>query len=122
MAVTTELTPESVIIRLTGMDSMWALKRQLVINRQHVVSAQVMGRKAAIKLLRFRLWGSYLPGVVCAGTFSVSKKAGLPPGSRAFMSTYRAKEVLVVTTSLARPRLIGLQVANPTAVASILIS
>jgi hypothetical protein len=122
MAVTTELTSESVIITLTGMDSMWALKRQLVINRQHVVSAQVMGRKAAIKLLRLRLWGSYLPGVVCAGTFSVSKKAGLPPGSRAFMSIYRAKEVLVVTTSLAQPGLIGLQVANPTAVASILIS
>jgi hypothetical protein len=122
MAVTTELTSESVIITLTGMDSMWALKRRLVINRQHVVSAQVMGRKAAIKLLRFRLWGSYLPGVVCAGTFSVSKKAGLPPGSRAFMSIYRAKEVLVVTTSLAQPGLIGLQVANPTAVASILIS
>jgi hypothetical protein len=122
MAVTIELTSESVIITLTGMDSMWALKRRLVINRQHVVSAQVMGRKAAIKLLRFRLWGSYLPGVVCAGTFSVSKKAGLPPGSRAFMSINRAKEILVVTTSLARPRLIGLQVANPTALASILIS
>ena len=122
MAVTTELTSESVIITLTGMDSMLALKRRLVINRQHVVSAQVMGRKAAIKLLRFRLWGSYLPGVVCAGTFSVSRKAGLPPGSRAFMSINRAKEVLVVTTSLARPGLIGLQVADPTAVASILIS
>ena len=122
MAVTTELTSESVIITLTGMDSMLALKRRLVINRQHVVSAQVMGRKAAIKLLRFRLWGSYLPGVVCAGTFSVSKKAGLPSGSRAFMSINRAKEILVVTTSLARPRLIGLQVANPTALASILIS
>ena len=122
MAVTTQVTHDELIVTLTGIDAMWALKRQLVINRQHVVSAQVMGRKAAIKLLRFRLWGSYLPGVVCAGTFSVSKKAGLPPGSRAFMSINRAKEILVVTTSLARPRLIGLQVANPTAVASILIS
>ena len=122
MAVTTQVTHNELIITLTGIDALWALKRQLVINRQHIVSAQVMDRKAVIKLLRFRLWGSYLPGVVCAGTFSVSKKAGLPPGSRAFMSIYRAKEVLVVTTSLERPGLIGLQVANPTAVASILIS
>jgi hypothetical protein len=120
MAVTTELTPESLIIRLTGMDSMWALKRRLVINRQHVVSAQVMGRKAAIKLLRLRLWGSYLPGVVCAGTFSVSKKAGLPPGSRAFMSLYRAKEVLVVTTSSGKPAIIGVETPQPEAFAAAL--
>lgn len=122
MAVHTELTSENLIITLTGVDAMWAVKRRLIIDRQQIVSAKVMGRKEAIKLLRLRLWGSYLPGVVCAGTFSVSKKAGLPPGSRAFMSIYRAKEVLVVTTSLAQPGLIGLQVANPTAVASILIS
>ena len=120
MAVTTQVTHDELIITLTGVDAMWAIKRRLVINRQHIVSAQVLGRKAAIKLLRFRLWGSYLPGVVCAGTFSVSKKAGIPPGSRAFMTTYRAKEILVVTTSLVRPRLVGLQVANPTAVASAL--
>ena len=120
MAVTTELTPESLIIRLTGMDSMWALKRRLVINRQHVVSAQVMGRKAAIKLLRFRLWGSYLPGVVCAGTFSVSKKAGLPPRSRAFCSMYRAKQVLIITTSNTRPGLVIVQVAEPEAIAAAL--
>jgi hypothetical protein len=118
MAVTTELTSESVIITLTGMDSMWALKRQLVINRQHVVSAQVMGRKAAIKLLRFRLWGSYLPGVVCAGTFSVSKTDGLPPGSRAFCSMNRAKQVLVITTSNTRPALVIVQVAELEAIAA----
>ena len=117
MAVTTELTSESVIITLTGMDSMLALKRRLVINRQHVVSAQVMGRKAAIKLLRFRLWGSYLPGVVCAGTFSVSKKVGLPQGSRAFMSVYRAKQVLVVTTS-GKPAIIGVETPQPEAFAA----
>ena len=112
MAVITELTSENLIITLTGVDAMWAIKRRLVINRQHIVSAQVLGRKAAIKLLRFRLWGSYLPGVVCAGTFSVSKKAGLPPGSRAFCSMYRAKQVLVITTSITRPALVIVQVAE----------
>ena len=119
MAVTIELTSESVIITLTGMDSIWALKRRLVINRQHVVSAQVMGRKAAIKLLRFRLWGSYLPWVVCAGTFSVSKKVGLPQGSRAFMTVYRAKQVLVVTTS-SKLALIGVETPQPGAFAAAL--
>jgi hypothetical protein len=112
MAVTTQVTHDELIITLTGVDAMWAIKRRLVINRQHIVSAQVLGRKAAIKLLRFRLWGSYLPGVVCAGTFSVSKKAGLPPGSRAFFSMYRAKQMLVITTSITRPALVIVQVAE----------
>jgi hypothetical protein len=119
MAVITELTSENLIITLTGVDAMWAIKRRLVINRQHIVSAQVLGRKAAIKLLRFRLWGSYLPGVVCAGTFSVSKKPGLPPGSRAFCSMYRAKQVLVVTTS-GKPAIIGVETPQPEAFAAAL--
>jgi hypothetical protein len=119
MAVTTQVTHDELIITLTGVDAMWAIKRRLVINRQHIVSAQVLGRKAAIKLLRFRLWGSYLPGVVCAGTFSVSKKAGLPPGSRAFCSMYRAKQVLVVTTS-GKPAIIGVETPQPEAFAAAL--
>ena len=120
MAVHIELTSENVIITLTGVDAMWAIKRRLVINRQQIVSAKVMDRKAAIKLLRLRLWGSYLPGVVCAGTFSVSKKAGLRQGSRAFCSLYRAKQVLVITTSNTRPALVMVQVAEPEAIATAL--
>jgi hypothetical protein len=120
MAVTTQVTHDELIITLTGIDALWAIKRRLVINRQHIVSALVMDRKAAIKLLRLRLWGSYLPGVVCAGTFSVSKKAGLPPGSRAFCSMYRAKQVLVITMSNTRPGLVIVQVAEPEAIAAAL--
>jgi hypothetical protein len=120
MAVTTQVTHDELIITLTGVDAMWAIKRRLVINHQHIVSAKVMDRKDAIKLLRLRLWGSYLPGVVCAGTFSVSKKAGMPPGSRAFCSMYRAKQVLIITTSNTRPGLVIVQVAEPEAIAAAL--
>jgi hypothetical protein len=120
MAVTTQVTHDELMITLTGVDALWAIKRRLVINHQHIVSAKVMDRKDAIKLLRLRLWGSYLPGVVCAGTFSVSKKAGLPPGSRAFCSMYRAKQVLSITTSNTRPGLVIVQVAEPEAIAAAL--
>jgi hypothetical protein len=120
MAVTTQVTHDELMITLTGVDALWAIKRRLVINHQHIVSAKVMDRKDAIKLLRLRLWGSYLPGVVCAGTFSVSKKAGLPPGSRAFCSMYRAKQVLIITTSNTRPGLVIVQVAEPEAIAAAL--
>jgi hypothetical protein len=113
MAVTTQVTHDELIITLTGVDALWAIKRRLIIDRQRIVSAKVMDRKAAIKLLRLRLWGSYLPGVVCAGTFSMSKMAGLPQGSRAFCSMHRAKQVLVITTSNTRPGLVVLEVADP---------
>ncbi len=111
MAVTTQVTNDDFIITLTGIDAVWALKRKLVVSRSIITSAKVFDRKATIRLLRLRLWGSYLPGVVCAGTYSVSKKVGLPQGSRAFMSVYRAKQVLVVTTS-GKPALIGLELAD----------
>jgi len=119
VAVHTELTSENLIITLTGVNAMWAIKRRLVINRQQIESAKVMDRKAAIKLLRLRLWGSYLPGVVCVGTFSVSKRAVLLQGSRAFCSMYRAKQVLVVTTS-GKPAIIGVETPQPEAFADAL--
>lgn len=120
MAVHTKLTSENLIITLTGIDALWALKRKVVVSRSIITSAKVFDRKATIRLLRLRLWGSYLPGVVCAGTFSVSKKAGLPPESRAFCSMYRAKQVLIITTSNTRPGLVIVQVAEPEAIAAAL--
>ena len=120
MAVHTKLTSENLIITLTGIDALWALNRKVVVSRSIITSAKVFDRKATIRLLRLRLWGSYLPGVVCAGTFSVSKKAGLPPGSRAFCSMYRAKQVLIITTSNTRPGLVIVQVAEPEAIAAAL--
>jgi len=122
MAVKTELTTQQLIITLTGIDAVWALRRRVVINRSDIVSAKVMSRKDAIKLLRLRLWGSYLPGVVCAGTFSVKKASGLPKGSRAFMSVYRAEKVLVVTTSGTRPAIVGVETPTPEAFAEALLA
>ena len=119
MAVTTHITNDDFIITLTGIDAVWALKRKLVVSRSIITSAKVFDRKATIRLLRLRLWGSYLPGVVCAGTYSVSKKVGLPQGSRAFMSVYRAKQVLVVTTS-GKPALIGVETPQPEIFAALL--
>ena len=121
MAVTTQVTHDELIITLTGIDALWALKRKVMVSRSSITSAKVFDRKATIRLLKLRLWGSYLTGVVCAGTFSVSKKVGLPKGSRAFMSVYRAKQVLVVTTS-GKPALIGVETPQPEVFASALLA
>jgi hypothetical protein len=116
MAVRIEVTSQTLIVSLTGLDVVWALKRRLVINRSDIVSVRMVPRKEVVSLLRLRLYGSFVPGLICAGTFSVGRKAGLPRGSRAFMSIYRAKQVLQITTK-SRPALIGLETANPEAVA-----
>jgi len=118
MAVRIEVTSQSLIVSLTGLDVVWALKRRLVINRADI-SVRVAPRKEVVSILRLRLYGSFVPGLLCAGTFSVRKRAGLPRGSRAFMSIYRAKQVLQITTN-SRPALVGLEVANPEAVVSAL--
>jgi len=77
------------------------------------VSVRVAPRKEVVSLLRLRLYGSFVPGLLCAGTFSVGKKAGLPPGSRAFCSVYRASQVLVITTSNTRSGLVVLEAETP---------
>ena len=112
MAVRIEVTSQSLIISLTGLDVVWALKRRLVINRADIVSVRVAPRKEVVSLLRLRLYGSFVPGLLCAGTFSVGKKAGLPRGSRAFMSVFRARQVLLITTT-GKLALIGLETADP---------
>ena len=111
MAATTQVTNDDFIITLTGIDAVWALKRKLVVSRSTITSVKVLDRKAAMRLLKLRMWGTSLPGVVCAGTYLVSKRARMPRGSRAFMSVYRAKQVLVVTTS-GKPALIALELAD----------
>ncbi len=111
MAVRIEVTSQSLIVSLTGLDVVWALKRRLVINRADIVSVRVAPRKEVVSLLRLRMYGSHLPGVLCAGTFSVRKRAGLPRGSRAFVSMHRAEQVLLITTS-GKPALIGLEIAD----------
>jgi hypothetical protein len=112
MAVRIEVTSQSLIVSLTGLNVVWALKRRLVINRSDIVSVKVVSRKEAVSLLRWRLYGSFLPGRMCAGTFRVRKNAGLPRGSRAFMSVYRAKQVLQIITKSSNT-LVCLEIKNP---------
>jgi hypothetical protein len=50
MAVITQVTNDDLIITLTGIDALWALKRKLVESRATITSAKVFDRKATIRL------------------------------------------------------------------------
>ncbi len=66
------LTPDTLLIRIEGVNRFWALKRQLKIPLAHVVGVEA-DHQVAQQWKRlwkgFRWPGTYLPGVITAGTF-----------------------------------------------------
>jgi hypothetical protein len=96
---------EQVAILLTGLDSVWALRSRLIIPLEDIVDARVIPRDSAREHLGWRFGGSYWPGTVAAGNFTVRGRHD----QREFWSVYRDDEVLQLETRLERPRYIVLQ-------------
>ncbi len=65
---TINLTTTELVVRITGWDQLWALKRRLTIPLPHVVGAAV-DPEAKHRFAGIRMPGSHVPGVVTAGTF-----------------------------------------------------
>ncbi|MCU0273193.1 MAG: hypothetical protein MUE34_08175 [Acidimicrobiales bacterium] len=105
MPVEVQVRDDEIDITLTGWDAVWAFKRRLRIPMGLVRSARVLPRADALRLVRWRTGGTGFPGVCLAGRFSVRDRKG----ERAFLSVYRDTELLVVETSVARPRYVILQ-------------
>jgi hypothetical protein len=90
---TIEITDRDLIIRLRGMDKLLALRSKLKIPLDHVRAVTVKPPDAFGKgpIRAFRLAGAYVPDIVTAGFFWVSR--GLTPGPRnAIERLERAKE------------------------------
>ena len=96
---------EQVAILLTGIDSIWALRSRLIIPTDSIVSARVVSRDEAKQHLGWRFGGTYWPGTVAAGNYTVRGNHD----QRAFWSVYRDDEVLEIETTLERPRFIVIQ-------------
>jgi hypothetical protein len=105
MAIDVFVGDRVVAIHLTGLDAVWSLRSRLLVPVDEIVSARVVDRDDAMARLCWRLGGSSVPGVVAAGTFSLTTG----DGDRAFCCTFRDEEFLEIKTTLPRPRLILLQ-------------
>lgn len=105
MPVDVQVRDDEIDITLTGWDAFWAFKRRLRIPMGLVRSARVVPRVEALRLVRWRTGGTGMPGACLAGRFTVRDRKG----ERAFLSVYRDRELLVVETSVARPRYVILQ-------------
>jgi hypothetical protein len=101
-------------VRLTGWDTVWSLRRRLDLDLRDVVSAEAVERTSAQATIGLRLGGTYLPGRIAAGNYTVRKHRG----ERQFWCVRRARRVLRITTNMARPRYVVLEVDDPTRVAA----
>ena len=59
----------NLIVEVEGWDKLWSLKSQLVIPMDHVVHVYADSRIAENWWKGLRVAGTYVPGVITAGTF-----------------------------------------------------
>ncbi len=64
-----ELTENTLIVHVRGMDRLWALKSRLEIPLVHVVGAEAYPEVAQGWSKSIRAPGTHVPGVITAGTF-----------------------------------------------------
>jgi hypothetical protein len=64
-----ELTPQTLIVHITGADRLWALKSRLEIPLAHVTGAHPATDDARAWMHGIRVGGTHVPGVLSAGRF-----------------------------------------------------
>lgn len=105
MAVRVHVHDDRIQFDLDGIDALLALSWHFAVPMDHVVSASVRRFAEVRPDVDWRLGGTYVPGVVAAGTFGVAGR----PGARQLLSVYRDTEVLVIETDLDRPARVVVQ-------------
>ncbi len=104
---TIDITATELVVRLSGWDRLWALKRKLTIPLAHVRGAAV-DPEAKDRFAGIRLPGSHVPGVVTAGTFRWRKQWW-------FWSVRKRENVIVVDLENERYAQLVLEVEDPEA-------
>ena len=105
MAVEVFVFQEYVSIDFTGVERLLTLKGHLEVPMRDIASARVASLSEVRQGLGWRVGGSYWPGRLVTGHFTVRDQ----PGARQLWCVQRDVEVLVIETRLERPRRIVLQ-------------
>lgn len=96
---------ENLIVEIEGLDKLWALKSRLTIPLAHVRGATVdPGVNQEPKGIRAP--GSYVPGVITAGTFHLD-------GERVFWDVHDPAKAVVIELADERYARLVVQVADP---------
>lgn len=105
MGVDVFVFQEYVSIDFTGVERFLTLKGHVEVRMADITSARVAPLSEVRDGLGWRVGGSYWPGRLITGHFTVRDQ----PGARQLWCVQRDDEVLVIETDLERPRRIVLQ-------------
>lgn len=108
MPIDVSLDEEALHVHLSGLDSVWSLRRHIEVPRDSITGAEVAMVDDLRKTLGLRIPGTYVPGLVAAGRYHVRGQ----PGKIQLWAVYRDDEVLVVDTDLDEPCRLVIQAEN----------
>jgi hypothetical protein len=108
--VEVELTKDALIIHLKGIDLFLALKSELTLPLDHIISASVNIEPEAQKLLdeSIRLPGAYMPGIAIAGRF-------YHHGKYLFWDIHKGQHAITIQTEHEKYSSIVIEVSDPEA-------
>jgi hypothetical protein len=108
-----ELTRDTLIVHVRGMDRLWSLKSRLEIPLSHVLGAEADTQVAREWQKGLRAPGTHVPGVITAGTF-------FQDGDRVFWDVRDPEKTIVIRLEDERYARLVIEVEDPpTTVAAI---
>ena len=111
MAVLVDVDPERLVVRLAGLDRLWALAAGVQVPTAAVTGVRPVTRaEAYARGSGWRLPGTFWPGLIMAGSY-LSRATG-----RSFWCVHRAEEVLLVELEGQPYDRLVLEVDDPTEV------
>jgi hypothetical protein len=95
-------------LEVKGIDKLWAFKSSLTIPLEHVRGARRDPEVASVWYKGIRAPGTYIPGVITAGTY-------YQHGKRVFWDVHRAENTIVIDLADERYDQLIVEVADPEA-------
>jgi hypothetical protein len=114
--VTVQVEEEAVLFTVEGWHKLWAFRSELRIPRTHIKSARP-DPDAAAKWAGLRAGGTYVPGLITAGTFYLD---GLFDHKPTFFDVQHKERTVVVELSDESYARLIIEVADPAAVVALL--
>jgi hypothetical protein len=104
---TLRIDKDNLIVDITGLDRLWALKNRLVVPLAHVRGAAT-GPDVVSRPKGWRGPGAYIPGVMAVGTFHQNNE-------RVFWDVYDRNKAVVIELRGDKYRRLIIQVDDPAA-------
>ncbi len=85
-----EIDAETLLVRVQGLDKLWAFKSELRIPLAHISGVARAAEQARKKSLSIRAPGTHVPGLITAGTYHT-------PEGKAFWDVRTADHAIAIT-------------------------